>query len=270
VSGNKVVFCGLCGSSEAAGYLGVREYRLVRCRGCGLVYVANFGIGGTAYEDDYFIRKNQYVNSWDDFCAVFEVLVNKIVRFKQTGTLLDVGSGVGTLLHVARNRGFTVKGVELSPWASAFARDEKGLDVTTGMLEDAMLRTASFDVVVINHVLEHVPDPRVLLAEIRRILKDDGLLVIGVPNIGSIMAQLKGARWASLKPEEHIWHFTHATLRRLVAEAGFGEICFEAKDNYPVSGWGVKEILQRVINLIAVLTDRSEAMLLFADKKKEL
>jgi predicted SAM-dependent methyltransferase len=105
------------------------------------------------------------------------------------------------------------------------------------------------------------------LVEVSRILKKDGLLVIGVPNIGSIMAGLQGSKWPSLRPEEHIWHFTHTTLKRLITEAGFAEIYFEAKDNHPVFGCRPKALLKKVINRVAVLTDRSEAMLLFAAKR---
>ena len=124
----------------------------------------------------------------------------------------------------------------------------------------------SFDVVVLNHVLEHVENLQSLFAEVRRLLKKDGLLVIGVPNIGSLMASIKGDRWASLRPEEHIWHFTPTTLRLLVNEAGFREIYFEAKDNYPVTGWGPFKLFRRVVNFVAVVSNRSEAMLLFAEK----
>lgn len=59
--------------------------------------------------------------------------------------------------------------------------------------------------VVINHVLEHVDNPRLMLSEIRRILKRDEIIMVSVPNIGSLMARIKGSKWESLLPEEHIW-----------------------------------------------------------------
>lgn len=247
------------------------NYRLVRCNACGLVYTADFRQEETSYvEDDYFTRKNQYVARWDEFCAMFEGLMDKIVRFKPGGAFLDVGAGVGTLMHVAVKKGFTATGVELSPWASKFAREEKRLNVVPGSLEDAHLGTESFDVVVLNHVLEHVDKPQALLTEVRRLLKKDGLLVIGVPNIGSLMARIKGGKWTSLRPEEHIWHFTPGTLRLLLNDTGFREIYFEAKDNYPVSGWGPFKLFRRVVNFMAVASNRSEAMLLFAEKNDKV
>jgi SAM-dependent methyltransferase len=262
--------CGLCGSTKNVMFLTTECQRLVKCKECGLIYTDSFGKSQSYAEEDYFTRKNQYVSRWNEFCAIFESLIDKIVCFKSSGKLLDVGAGVGTLLYVAAKRGFTVQGVEVSEWASAFAREEKGLDVITGTLENTRLETEAFDVIVINHVLEHVDNPRKLLTEVHRLLKNDGLLVIGVPNIGSIMAFLLGSKWQSLRPEEHVWHFSPATLKRLARESGFTELRFESRENYSVTSWRPKALLIRIINCVSVLTGRSEAMLLFATKKNTL
>jgi 2-polyprenyl-3-methyl-5-hydroxy-6-metoxy-1,4-benzoquinol methylase len=260
--------CCVCNRSDTSLYFAAGSHQLVRCNHCGLVYAANFTYNAIAYQgDDYFVRKNEYIRQWKEFCAVFEVLLDKIMRYKQHGRLLDVGAGVGALLHIASKRGFTTYGVEVSDWASAYARDERGLDVVTGTLQDAAFPEAYFDIIVINHVLEHVTAPLEVLTEARRILKSDGLLVVGVPNIGSIMARLLREKWPSLRPDEHMWHFAPNSLRSLIDHAGFREVWFEAHDNYPVQGWSPKAIVRRIINRIAVITDRSEAMLLFAQKQ---
>jgi predicted SAM-dependent methyltransferase len=121
--------------------------------------------------------------------------------------------------------------------------------------------------IVINHVLERVVNPRALLAEVHRILKNDGLLVIGVPNVGSIMDCLRGRKWQLLRPEEHIWHFSPATIERSAKEIGFTKLYFESRENYPVTGWGPKALLIRIINGVSVLTGCSDVMLLFATKE---
>lgn len=259
--------CALCGGSEGREFLVSGGRRLLKCSGCGLVYTADFKAAGAAYAEDYFSGKNKYIERWAEFAAIFRPLVGKIAAFKPGGRLLDVGSSVGVLLTVARERGFSVKGVELSEWASEFSRREKKLDVVTGTLAGAALEAESFDVVVVNHVLEHVPDPRGLLAEARRVLKKDGLLAVGTPNLGSVMAALRGGKWRSLRPEQHIWHFTPETLGALLTEAGFEVFFFEAKDNYPDKTWGPRALLRRLISLASVALNRSEAMLMFARKR---
>jgi SAM-dependent methyltransferase len=259
--------CGICQGSARETYLTHDRYRLARCANCGLVYVENFLEGAISYaEDEYFVQRNQYIQRWDEFCSLFEILLGKVRRFKQRGKFLDVGAGVGCLLATAAKRGFDVSGVEISVWASRFAREEKGLNVFTGRLDDAPFENEYFDVIVINHVLEHAEKPSLLLAKAHEILRPDGVLVVGTPNIGSIMAKIKGARWASLLPEQHIWHFSPPTLRKLLIETGFEELHFDAKENHRVVGWGPSSILTRLINALSVLTNRSEAMLFFCSK----
>lgn len=239
-----------------------------QCSHCGLVRTETFNHGETSYTgDEYFTLKNQYVRQWDGFVAMFRTLVAKIaVHRPPPARFLDVGTGIGTLPAAAREAGYDVQGVEISPWAAAFAREEKQLDVIAGTLAEASLKARAYEVVVLNHVLEHVEDPRQLLAEVRRVLADDGLLVVGVPNVASLMCSLKKGRWASLRPEEHIWHFSPSTLRRLLRETGFSETSFEARENHTPQGWWIKDTIIRVINVLATLLGRGEAMLSFCRK----
>jgi len=258
--------CCLCGNSGGSVFLDGGDWRLLRCS-CGMLRTADFAALALSYDDDdYFVARNQYVQQWDKFTAIFEELLEKIIRFKSCGNFLDVGAGVGTLVAVASSHGFAAKGIEVSTWASRFAREEKGLDIMTGLLEEAEFPDNHFDVITINHVLEHVPQPAGVIAEIRRILKPDGLLVIGVPNVDSIMAYLKGRKWASLRPAEHIWHFTPSTLKMLLQQGGFRELYFESRENHPAIGWGFEALAIRFISAVAVVCGRSEAMLLFCTK----
>lgn len=258
--------CCLCNRTGGDTYLQGVGFRLIRCQ-CGMIRTADFGAHALSYDsDDYFVVRNQYVQQWEMFTVLFGELLSKICRFRSGGTLLDIGAGVGTLVGVAANRGFMARGIEISPWAARFAREEKGLDIRTGFLEEADFPDRHFDVITINHVLEHLPEPVAVITEVRRVLKDDGLLVVGVPNIDSVMARLKGVKWASLRPTEHIWHFTPVTLRRLLRQEGFREVFFESRENHRVVGWGLEAQAVRFVNAVSVAIGRSEAMLLFATK----
>ena len=265
-----MIDCGLCGGGASDFFLNAGERRLVKCSGCGLVYTKDFDPAGEEYREDYYAGENRTVSRWDEFCAIFDALLSKVQRYKYRGKLLDVGSGAGMLLAAAEKRGFAAKGVEISEWASAFAVKEKGLDVFHGTLENARFDPGIFDVAVLNHVLEHVRDPLSVLAETRRVLKHDGLLVVGAPNIGSIMARLRGASWPSLKPDEHRWHFTGGTLRALLFRANFKTVYFEARENHRAAGWNPGALARRLINPLSVVCGASEAMLLFAEKGDKL
>lgn len=135
------------------------------------------------------------------------------------GRALDVGCGNGAWLLKLASLGWQVEGVEFSPTACAAAR-AAGLDVFYGSLEEAALPTGRFDVVRIWQTLEHLPDPAVTLQEAARLLRPGGRLLVGVPNAGGWLARAWGRRWFDLDVPRHLWHFTGAGLRRLVAGAG--------------------------------------------------
>ena len=134
------------------------------------------------------------------------------------GRLLEIGSGYGYFLADARDAGYSVRGVELSGSGAAHARDRLGLDVFRGQLADAPV--AGADVICFWDTLEHVPDPLEFLRTVRSRLADDGVFALSVPSYASIPARLLGGRWWTLKPEQHIWHFTPTTLRLVAARAG--------------------------------------------------
>lgn len=133
-------------------------------------------------------------------------------------SLLEIGSGYGLFLDAARSAGWTVRGVELSRTGVAHARDRLGLDVFCGQLADSPTEPA--DVVCFWDTLEHVPDPLEFLGQVRTRLVPGGVFALSVPYISSLPARLLRERWWTLKPEQHIWHFTPATLRLVAARAG--------------------------------------------------
>jgi 2-polyprenyl-3-methyl-5-hydroxy-6-metoxy-1,4-benzoquinol methylase len=135
------------------------------------------------------------------------------------GRLLEVGAGYGLFLAAARNAGWTTSGVELSRTGAKHAQDTLGLDVFCGQLEDAPLEPG-FDVVCAWDTVEHVPDPLSFWRSVRSLVADDGVVLFSTPYVSSLPARLLGTRWWTLKPTEHIWHFTPRTHALLLARAG--------------------------------------------------
>jgi 2-polyprenyl-3-methyl-5-hydroxy-6-metoxy-1,4-benzoquinol methylase len=133
--------------------------------------------------------------------------------------LLEIGSGHGLFLDAARERGFEVVGVELSQTAAAHARTSLGLTVHSTQLGDAPLE-GRFDVVCAWDTVEHVPDPVEFWRAVRAVLAEDGVVLFSTPYVSSLPARLLRQRWWTLKPTEHIWHFTPKTHRLVAAQAG--------------------------------------------------
>lgn len=134
------------------------------------------------------------------------------------GRLLEIGCGNGQRLARFREAGWDVTGQEVDPTAAALAREKFGLKVHLEALEKL---TGSYDMIVMNHVIEHVPDPAVVLRECHRLMRSGGGLVLTTPNIASYGHRRFGADWRGLDPPRHLHLFSKTTLRTLAERAGF-------------------------------------------------
>ncbi|HYG33854.1 MAG TPA: class I SAM-dependent methyltransferase [Clostridia bacterium] len=137
------------------------------------------------------------------------------------GKVLDIGCGRGLLLKAFQARGWEVQGTELSDQSARYARQVAGIPVKTGNLGDIGFPANHFDAITMWHVLEHVPDPRVLLREIFRILKPNGVLLVGVPDFGGWEARLFRDKWFHLDVPRHVTHLTKDTLHKALSDTGF-------------------------------------------------
>jgi SAM-dependent methyltransferase len=134
--------------------------------------------------------------------------------------LLDVGCGDGLLLQNLRALGWDVEGVEPDATAAEAAR-ARGITVFNGSIEDARLPAQKFAAVTMSHVIEHLPDPARTLAEVRRVLRPGGQLVVMTPNASSILHRVFGRDWFPLDPPRHLLLHSPTSLNRLLDQAGF-------------------------------------------------
>jgi SAM-dependent methyltransferase len=213
--------CLVCGSSDSSLRFVQRGYSVFRCVGCGLEYV--WPIPGPAELAEYYDRG--YSVPLERYAAAGARNATRIADIErwcpERGRLLEIGASYGHSLMAARERGWDVAGVELSPTASAHAREQLGLAVHNCELLDAPLSAASFDAVIMWHVLEHVRDPRRQVLRISELLKPGGFLGLRVPNIASFGARVAGQWWPWMCPPAHLWFFSRTTLPRLLEECGF-------------------------------------------------
>ncbi len=260
--------CPLCNSS----IIRVLYQPVVQCSGCGLartqgVYALKHK-DVFAYEKEYFTERNDYIARKAEFTGYFGGILDEIQAYKSCGRLLDVGCGPGLLLNVARERGYAVSGCDISEWATNYASTQ-GWDISAGELESIHFPDKHFDVVIINHTLEHVPQPVPMLRETRRILADDGILVVGVPNFASLMAQLLRFHWAGLVPDQHRWHFEPRTLKMMLAHAGFQiRRLVVQPSSHQHSNWATYLVL-RCLTTLGNAMGRGESLLVIAAKNKD-
>jgi SAM-dependent methyltransferase len=143
---------------------------------------------------------------------------------RRPGRLLDVGCGTGHFLAAMRRCGWQVDGEDMTPAAVRIARGRHGLNIFEGTLEEAAYPDESFDAVTLWNVIEHVPDPPATIREVARILKPDGLIVMGTPNVDAFDARIFGELWALWEAPRHFNVFSPKTLSRVLTEAGYSGV----------------------------------------------
>jgi 2-polyprenyl-3-methyl-5-hydroxy-6-metoxy-1,4-benzoquinol methylase len=135
--------------------------------------------------------------------------------------VLEVGCGNGHRLEMLRRMGWRVVGQDIDPKAVEEARKRPGLEVHLGEITELELPESSFDAVVMNHVIEHLRDPGVVLRRIRDLLVPGGMLVAATPNIDSFGHSVFGRAWRGLEPPRHLTIYSLSALRSLVLASGF-------------------------------------------------
>jgi 2-polyprenyl-3-methyl-5-hydroxy-6-metoxy-1,4-benzoquinol methylase len=241
LTGQEHVRCNLCQGDSTRLFLATPVDILVRCRRCRLVYVnPRPAAEETDYEEAFFLQEYKdvygvdYIADRDNISRIARARLEIIERHKPGGKLLDVGCAAGFLLDEGRRRGWETRGVEISHFASDYARQELNLDVFTGPLEAVKFPDQEFDVVVLYFVLEHLRDPLALLQEISRILKPDGLLSVAVPNIAGLYFRLNQGAWIAerVRHQSHFYEFSPRTLRRMLARAGMRTVALTSEGRY--------------------------------------
>lgn len=135
--------------------------------------------------------------------------------------VLDVGCGWGETLGYLRARGCTVAGAEADSNLRRIA-DLQGFDVRVGPFSADDWSGYRFDTIVLNQVLEHLPDPIKTLSDLHRLLSPDGTVIATTPNTASLVRYLTGSRWIHWHAPYHLHLFSHGSLRAAFQRAGFG------------------------------------------------
>ena len=147
---------------------------------------------------------------------------------KGGGSLLDVGCGGGSFLALARTCGWDAVGLEPDPTAAAHAA-QLGLTVHVGDIEYFDGKKELFDVITLNHVIEHVDDPIKVLETCHTILKPGGQLWLETPNIESFGYARFQRNWRGLEIPRHLVLFNRQSLRQALINAGFTALHYRAR-----------------------------------------
>lgn len=228
---NSEIICPVCAKQDIGFWFTKDQHNIHECYRCGTAFVfpasvstvdiygpkyftgasENNGFGYTDYDFD----KEPMRESFSKFLFSIEgVLPEKNV--------FDVGAATGFFLDIARDRGFSTAGIEISDYAGQEAQ-KRGHDVSVGFLPDIVL-DRRFNLVTAWDVLEHVGNPFDYVVKIRELLNEGGFVAVNTINRRGWWPRLLGRHWHLIVPPEHLVFYTTESLAEVFSRAGFSII----------------------------------------------
>lgn len=177
-----------------------------------------------------YYRHKTYISHTDRSDTFLEKLYQRVKKYslhkklswvkKHAGSarsVLDVGAGTGSFVSFLKSRGWNIEGIEPSEKARAIA-DSKGIDLFKSTNE---LSERKYDVITLWHVLEHFQNLDDELDALLNHVKEDGTLIIALPNFKSYDAKYYGEYWAAYDVPRHVWHFSRSAVEKIFQERGW-------------------------------------------------
>lgn len=225
------VKCGSCGSQSNSLVTQEDEWKIVKCRVCGFVYVNPQPCEEflKRHYQGYLPQTQIGIDAWGNMMSwVFDVswrMLKKFCGSQRPVRSLDIGCGHGFFLQKAKREGWCASGIDLSEQAVRYAIS-KGLDASNSTLFEKKYKDGEFDVVTMFYVLEHVPDPASYLQEVYRILKPQGVLLLRVPDTTPIVKILKVFKIPNklYDAPSHLSDFSSHTIKKMLIKTGFSEV----------------------------------------------
>ena len=213
----------------------------MRCQACSLVWLSHPPAPGEMhlhYSDAY----HQLISAaGENSPERWQFRKEAIAQHKQSGALLDLGCSSGSFLEYVRSAAWELYGIEMSADGARTAEDRTGAHVFVGDVLNAPFSPESFDVITCFDVLEHLYEPRRVMARVGEWLKPGGIFYILVPNVDSAEARVFGSYWHGLELPRHLFHYSPTSLRILAESAGLQVVSLETRRN-PAVGTSLRYV----------------------------
>lgn len=220
--------CYLCGGRITL-FLEKNGYKIYRCAICGLGRTDLTGNYETFVRDNYnkgyFTgdpAKSAFASYKDDKRFIVKNMkqfLARVLKYKERGTLLDVGCALGFFVELALRAGFDAFGFDPSSYA---VREAKNLVASSrikkGTIGSVRYTPGTFDVITMFDVFEHLGDPGRDIEKLSKLLKDDGIIVIATGDTESMMAKVLKRRWTFYIPPQHLFFFDKQTMSTLLSK----------------------------------------------------
>jgi len=231
------VLCPNCNSETVSILLETSDFKfseekfiMSKCAECQLIFTQNPPI---QTEAAYYYKSQNYVSHSDSNVGFVNKLYHmvrsimltrkRLILEKLTNSrkVLDIGSGTGYFLNELNQNKWDVTGIEISEDARRYCLDKFNIQTYDPSYLSTLESKEKFDVITLWHVFEHIYNFNELLDSIYLLLKDEGKLIIAVPNVESYDASYYKKEWAGYDVPRHLWHFSIKSLNLILSKKGF-------------------------------------------------
>jgi SAM-dependent methyltransferase len=201
------------------------EFNVVECKNCLLIYLNQ--------QPEQQEIKKYYPNEYTPYGLnpLLKIITKIIAKldakdFKKylpdNARILEIGCSSGEYLSGLRDeRNWEITGIDVSKHAISIAKKTYNLNVICKDLFECKFEDNYFDLVILRYVLEHLHNPDDVIKEIKRILKDNGLIYLVIPNSDTIERKIFKQYWCEYDVPRHLFLFSINTITELLKKNKF-------------------------------------------------
>ena len=215
--------CPVCDADQSHEVFKKTGGTYVVCGKCSMVFI------NPVFKDQELVKYYQMNNSnqaqahndhIDFYRRIYTSGLDLLARYKSDGSLLDIGCSSGLFLDIAATRYFSY-GIELNKAEVEIARS-KGHTVWNQPIEMISLDNDNkFDVITLWDVFEHIKDGKAYLQTLKSILREDGVIFLQIPNVGSLAARVMRDKCNMFDGLEHVNLYSLETIKMIALRAGY-------------------------------------------------
>ncbi|MBK7232799.1 MAG: class I SAM-dependent methyltransferase [Saprospiraceae bacterium] len=206
------------------------KFTISKCSNCQLIFTQNPPLPSEA---GYYYKSKNYISHSDSkvgfvnklYHLVRSIMLNRkrkiLEKLTNSRKILDIGSGTGYFLNELKQHQWNVTGVEISEEARIYCFSKFNIQTHDPSYLTSLKVDEKFDIITLWHVFEHIYDFKGLLENVFTLLKDDGKLIVAVPNSESYDANYYKEVWAGYDVPRHLWHFSISSLSQILSSKGF-------------------------------------------------
>jgi 2-polyprenyl-3-methyl-5-hydroxy-6-metoxy-1,4-benzoquinol methylase len=226
--------CLICKNTKTELFLTCKDFtaseeifHIVKCTSCNFIYTNPIP---PENEIGKYYKSEKYISHTDTSKGIINKLyhlvrnitlkskLELINKLSLKGKILDIGCGTGHFLKECKNNGWQVDGTEPDNEARKLAEELTHSKISETVFGNKNLN--SYNIISLWHVLEHIHKLNETLEQVKKLLKEDGHIIIAVPNCDSIDSKYYKEFWAAYDVPRHLYHFTQETIEKLLKNHG--------------------------------------------------